>query len=341
MTVHKTSGLALALALAASLAGAVQAQDKKPIELRYTTGAPPKGNPWVMQIERFAKNVDEESKGELKIAPFFGSQLGSEQDTVQQVARGRIDMGGFSAGSSALVVPEVALLLMPFYFRNTAELDCVLDNHMSKLVTDLFDKKGIKFLGWTEVGSIELYGKKAFLNPKELNGVKAASYANKTQALFYSSLGASPNPLGLPEWIPAFQTGMAEVVMTAITSALPMGLTKVAPVITKLGTYDAPALTLMNKATFDKLPKPLQDAMLRAGERVPPAQYRSEIRGFESTLYGMHEKAGGQIVTATQEQREAWRHAVEPAYSKIVDETGGTSKAFFAALEAGRKACAK
>ena len=86
----------------------------KPIELRYSSGAPPKGNPWVMQIERFIKDVDEESKGEIKIQPFYGSQLGSEQDTVQQVARGRIDMGGYSGGSAALVVPEVALLLMPF-----------------------------------------------------------------------------------------------------------------------------------------------------------------------------------------------------------------------------------
>ena len=102
------SALMLGSALLASH-GAALAQPK-PIELRYTSGAPPKGNPWVMQIERFAKDVDEESKGEIKIAPFFASQLGSEQDTVQQVARGRIDMGGFSAGSAALVVPEIALL---------------------------------------------------------------------------------------------------------------------------------------------------------------------------------------------------------------------------------------
>ena len=340
----RSSGLlavTAAVLVTVSMHGAVLAQDKKPIELRYSTGAPPKGNPWVTQIERFAKNVEEESKGELKIQPFFGSQLGSEQDTVQQVARGRIDMGGYSAGSAALVVPEVALLLMPFYFRNTAELDCVLDNHMTKLVTDLYDKKGVKFLGWTEVGSIELYGKKAYLSPKDLNGVKAAAYANKTQSLFYSALGASPTPLGLPEWIPAFQTGMSEVVLTAITSALPMGLTKVAPVITKVGAYDAPALTLMNKANFEKLPKPLQEALIRAGDRTPSAQYRSEIRSFEGVLYGMHEKAGGQIVTVTQDQRDAWRQALDAVYPKIVDETGGTSKTFFAAMEAGRKACAK
>ncbi len=337
----RTLTLTTLMAAAMALAAGAQAQDKKSIELRYTSGAPPKGNPWVMQIERFAKLVEEESKGELKIAPFLNSALGSEQDTVQQVARGRIDMGGYSGGAAALVVPEVALLLMPFYFRNVAEVDCVLDNHLTKLVSDLYDKKGVKFIGWTSVGSIELFGKKAFNSPKDMNGVKAAAYANKTQTIFFSSLGASPSPLGLPEWIPAFQTGMAEVVMTPITFALPSGLTTVAPVASVLGVYDSPGLTLMNKGVFDKLPKPLQDALLRASERVPSAQYRTEVRGFEKVLYGMHEKAGGQIVTGTQAQRDAWRTAMEPIYPKIVDETGGSAKAFYAAMEAGRQACAK
>jgi TRAP-type transport system periplasmic protein len=56
------------------------------VELRYSSGAPPAGNPWVTQINRFVKDVEEESKGELKVSPFFASALGSEQDTVQQVA---------------------------------------------------------------------------------------------------------------------------------------------------------------------------------------------------------------------------------------------------------------
>ena len=321
--------------------GLTQAQDKKPVELRYTSGAPPKGNPWAMQAERFAKDVDEESKGEIKIQPFLASQLGSEQDTVQQVARGRIDMGGYSGGSAALIVPEVALLLMPFYFRNAAEVDCVLDNHLTKTVSDAFAKKGVQFLGWQSVGSIDLFGKKAFMAPKDLNGAKAAIYANKTQALFYGSMGASVSPLGLPEWIPAFQTGMVDVVLTTITQALPSGLTKVTPVTSRVNAYDSPALTLMNKGVWDKLSKPHQEAIMRASARNPASKAREEVRGFEGTLFGMLEKGGGQVVTATPEQRDAWRKAMEPVYPQIVKETGGDSAAFYAVMEAGRKACAK
>jgi hypothetical protein len=109
----------------------------------------------------------------------------------------------------------------------------------------------------------------------------------------------------------------------------------------KNAKYDSPALTLMNKAVYDKLPKEQQEALTRATARNPSAKLRAEVRGFENVLYGMHEKAGGQIVVATQEQRDVWRKAMEPVYPQIVKETGGDSTAFFTAMENGRKACVK
>lgn len=337
----KTSILA---AIATLIVGGVVptvSQSQAKVELRYSSGAPPSGNPWVTQINRFAKDVEEESKGEIKIQPFLSSQLGSEQDTVQQVARGRIDMGGYSTGSAALLVPELGLVVMPFYFKNNEELDCVLDNHLTKPIGELYAKKGVQFLGWTEVGTIDFFGKKAYVNPKDLAGVKAISYANKTQALFYAAMSANANPMGLPEWIPAMQTGLAEVVMTTITSALPMGLTKVATTATRASLYDSPGLTLMNKAVFDKLSPQHRDALLRAQARHASSVYRAEVRGFENTLYGMHEKAGGQVATMSADQRAAWRKQMEAVYPQIVKETGGESEKFFATMEAGRKACAK
>jgi TRAP-type transport system periplasmic protein len=339
-TTKSCIGLTMAAVSLAVAATAAFAQPK-PLELRYSSGAPPKGNPWATQIERFAKDVDEESKGALKVMPFLSSQLGSEQDTVQQVARGRIDMGGYSSGAAALIVPEIGLLVMPFYFKDTVELDCVLDNHMTGMVRDLFAKKGIHFLSWTAVGTIDMVGKKPYLSPKDLQGAKAISYANKTQALFFGAMGANANPMGLPEWIPAMQTGLGELVMTTITSALPMGLTKVAPVITRLGLYDSPGLTLINKGIYDKLSKEQREALDRAGARNPSPKMRAEVRGFESVLFGMHDKAGGQSPTITPAQRAEWRKATESIYPQIVKDQGAAGEAFFAAMEAGRKACAK
>lgn len=330
---------AMVLASLAATTGTALAQ-AKPIELRYSSCAPPQGNPWVTQATRYAKDIDEESKSELKLQTFFACQLGSEQDTIQQVARGRIDVGGYSSGAASLVVPEIALLGMPFFFKSVQELDCVLDNHLTKTVTDLYAKKGIQFLGWVEIGSIDIWGKKAYPLPKDVNGIKAASYPTKTAQLFWTSNGANPNVMGVPEWIPGLQTGLVEAVLTPITTALPSGLSKFATVATR-GLYDSPGLTLMNKATFDKLSKTHQEAIVRAGARNPPEKMRAEVRGFESVLFGMHEKAGGTTHVFTAEQRAAWRKNLEPVYPQIVKETGGDPAAFFALMETGIKACSK
>ena len=83
--------------LASSVAGAcfvaagalAQAQT---VELKFASSAPPT-SPWAKQIDRMAAGVLEESKGTLKISPFYNSQLGSENDAIAQIARGIVIAG--------------------------------------------------------------------------------------------------------------------------------------------------------------------------------------------------------------------------------------------------------
>jgi TRAP-type C4-dicarboxylate transport system substrate-binding protein len=326
-------------ALSLAFAGTAAAQDKV-TELRYTTGAPEQ-TPWVNpQLRRFEKDVAEASGGKLKISSFVAAQLGNEQDTVQQVARGRIDMGGFSNGDVALLVPELSLLGLPFYFKNVAEQDCAVDK-MTKTVSDLLAKKGIKFLGWTEVGTADIVGKKPFLVPTDVKGLKAASASNKVSAMTWTTLGANPTPIGITEIASAFQTGLTDVNGTVVTFYLPSGLAKVAPVLSRVELSDAPGIILMNKAVFDKLLAADKTALEKATSMRTADQLRKEIRGFEETLRQMHVKAGGTIATPTPEQRELWRTALQPAWPKMVQEVGGDAPAFYKEMEAARAACDK
>jgi TRAP-type C4-dicarboxylate transport system substrate-binding protein len=326
-------------ALTLAFAGAATAQDKV-TELRYTTGAPEK-TPWVTpQLRRFEQDVAEESGGKLKISSFVNAQLGNEQDTVQQVARGRIDMGGFSNGAVALVAPELALLGLPFYFKSLAEQDCTIDA-MTKPVSDLLAKKGVKFLGWTEVGTADIVGKKPYLVPADVKGLKAASASNKVSAAMWTTLGANPTPIGITEIASAFQTGLTDVNATVVTFYLPSGLAKVAPVLSRVELSDAPGILLMNKAVYDKLPAAERAALDKAIARRSAEQLRKEIRGFENTLREMHVKAGGTIVTPTAEQREQWRKALEPVWPKMVQEVAGEAPVFFKQMEAAKASCDK
>jgi TRAP-type C4-dicarboxylate transport system substrate-binding protein len=309
-----------------------------PVELRYATSAPPK-TVWEMQILRFQKQVDEVSKGTLKINAFLNSQLGSEQDTVAQVARGRIDMGGYSVTAGSLLVPEISLLNIPFLFKDQKEQDCVLDKHLTKLTQDMFEKKGVVMLNWAEVGVADIIGKKAFVSPNDLKGLKARSAPNKVAAFMWSEFGANPNPLPVTEWNSAFQTGLIDVADSGPTYYFFSGLAKLAPVITMTQHQDQGSVVLMNKAVYDKLSDEHKKVLEAARTLVSDAQLRAEVRGFEAKIREMHKAAGGSIVELTPEQRAVWRKGIEAAWPKMVAVVGGEAPTYWKAIQDGIKAC--
>jgi TRAP-type transport system periplasmic protein len=329
--------VAAGAAVTVALAGSALAQGK-PTEYRYTTGAPP-NTPWVMQLDRFVKDVDEESKSKLKINPFINAQLGNEQDTMQQTARGRIDMGGFSVAASAALVPELALTSLPFYFDSTRQQDCVYDNHLIPYSTNALAQKGVVFLGWTHVGSGNIVGKKAFKSPADVKGLKARSAPTKAAAAFWVALGANPNPLGITEWASAHQTGLVDVSDAPVTYYVPSGLGKIAPVYTRTNHVDSGGIVVMSKTVYDKMTAEQRNALQSAVQKRTAAQLRAEIRGFEEKILELHLKKGGQIVTLTPEERAQWQKAVQPAWPEIVKAVGGNAPAFFNLMEDAKKKC--
>ena len=96
------------LALAAVLAIGVTINIVSARELR-SAGAAPAKTPWGISAEAFVAKLAELSAGTLTVKHFHASQLGDEQTTIRQVARGRLDIGFFSNTATSLVVPEFGL----------------------------------------------------------------------------------------------------------------------------------------------------------------------------------------------------------------------------------------
>jgi len=329
------AGLACAIAIAFQT-GAALAQEK-PISLRLASNAPPT-SPWATQINRLAKNVETETKGSVKIEPFFGGQLGNEQDTIQQVARGRIDMGFFAAGAVGLLLPEAQISILPMYFASQMQADCVLDNHLGKPFGELLSKKGVEFLGFGSVGNIDIIGKKPYVSPKDAAGTKAIAYS-KIQGMMWAAVGANSSFVGVPDWSSSLQTGLVDSVGAPMALYVPSGLNKVAPVLTRLELWDSPAFLLVNKSVFDKLSREQQAAVKRAVAMDPPAKMRGEIRAMDVALRGAHQKGGGTIVEVTPEQREEWRKILAPVWPQMAKEFGAEGEKLFQVAEAARKTC--
>lgn len=323
-----------ALALLAAT-GLAQAQTT---EFKFASSAPPT-SPWAKQIDRTAAEVAAETKGAIKITPFYGSQLGSENDAIAQISRGRIDMGSFTTNAVALQVPELALIQLPFYFAGQPQRDCVLDNHLQKYTTEALAKKNLVFLNWGEVGSVHMPGKKSYATPADVKGIKVGVVANKMTADFWRSVGANPIPTSVAEATSSSQTGLIDTYPTPFAFYVPSGLNKVLPVMTKLPIWESSGITLMNKGVYDKLPADVRAAFDAGVRKTPVSTLRAEIRGVDTALTNVHKQAGGTVVEATAEQRAEWSKGLGPVWVAIAKDIGVDGEKFLALMDAGKKAC--
>jgi len=71
-------------------------------------------------IDTFAREVEKRTGGRYKIQTFYSGSLGAERESVEAVQLGTQELTFTSTGPVPNFVPEVAILDIPFLFRDYA-----------------------------------------------------------------------------------------------------------------------------------------------------------------------------------------------------------------------------
>ncbi len=147
------------------------------------------------QVNRLAEAIATESEGRLRVEPYFNSQLGTENDTLAQLARGRIEMGLFTISAAGQHAPEVGLMQLYGYFDSNDQRACVQDNHLTDEIRARLNPKGVYFGTWAEVGNGYLMSDREITNVDDLKGLKVGISVNKINTEHWKAFGANPVPV--------------------------------------------------------------------------------------------------------------------------------------------------
>lgn len=319
--------------IAAAVAAALAVSVAEARELR-SAGAAPEKTPWGQSVNAFAAKVAELSGGSLTIKHFHASQLGDEQTTVRQVARGRLDMGGFSNTATSLLVPEFGLLSSPFTFSSVEQADCVADNHLLKTFGPALDDAGVVAIGWFEVGQQIIFSKTPIVTPADLEGVKIRTAPTKTDTLFMEAAGGSAVPLGTTDTMPALKTGNVSAATWPTVYGIAVGYHKVAPHVTPTNHVHQIGSFIVSGKTWKSLSEEERGWLMEAAEVFK--DLRKGVRGAEAALMTKIESEGA---TVHAPDDAAWRAVAPTVQPQIVAELGGNADATWAAIEAAKQAC--
>jgi len=260
-------------------------------------------------IDTFAREVEARTNGRYKIQTFYSSALGAERESVEGVQLGTLDLTLTSTGPLPNFVPEVAILDIPFLFRDYAHARAVLDGPIGQELSQKFPAKGMVALAWGENGFRHMTNSKRPVNgPDDLKGLKMRTMENPIHIEAYKQFGILPTPMAFTEVYTALQQGTVDGQENPLSVITAAKLDQVQKNLSLTGHVYSPAVFLMNKAQWDKLSPADKQAFVDAAKAAVKANRAridqdekkavAELRGKGMNVVDNVDKAKFQAVLA-------------------------------------------
>jgi TRAP-type transport system periplasmic protein len=205
-------------------------------------------------IDTFAREVEKRTNGRYQIQNFYAGALGAERESIEGLQLGTLDLTMTSTGPVPNFVPDVAILDIPFLFRDYGQARAVLDGPIGQDMLKKFDAKGITALAWGENGFRHMTNSKHPVNgPDDLKGLKMRTMENPVHIQAYKAFGIIPTPMAFTEVFTALQQGTVDGQENPVSVITAAKFDQVQKYMTLTGHVYSPALILMSKAQYDKL----------------------------------------------------------------------------------------
>jgi tripartite ATP-independent transporter DctP family solute receptor len=271
-------------------------------------------------IDAFAREVEQRTQGRYKVQNFYSAALGAERESVEGVQLGTLDLTLTSTGPLPNFVPEVAILDIPFLFRDYAHARAVLDGPIGQDLLTKFPAKGIVALAWGENGFRHMTNSKRPVNsPEDLRGLKMRTMENPIHIQAYRQFGILPTPMAFTEVFTALQQGTVdgqENPLSIITSAK---LDQVQKYLTLTGHVYSPAVILMNKSKWDALSAADKRAFMDAAREAVKAN-RARVDDDEGRAVADLRAKG--MTIADHVDKAKFQAQLQPVYAEFAKRFG-------------------
>ncbi len=202
--------LAAAAVVASLLIAALPAQAQRTLRVATLQGA---AQPSYKGLVRMAELVQQRSNGALRIQVFGDGQLGTEQESIEGVQLGTIDMFMGSAGSVGRFLPRLEAFAHPYVWRDNAHLLKVARGPIGdELSAELQKKAGIRILdqGWI-FGQRHLTTKQTEVKkPADMARLKIRVQPTGIYLDTIKAMGGNPTPMDFKEVYTSMQTGVID-----------------------------------------------------------------------------------------------------------------------------------
>jgi tripartite ATP-independent transporter DctP family solute receptor len=297
---------ALALA-AASLAGSASLA-QQPLTLRFGHNLAV-GTPLDLGAKRFAKLVEERSGGKILIRDYPGGQIGNEQQMLEGVQIGTLDMTAVVGSTYGNVLPEANVLGVLFLFRDLDHMLKTMNGPVGAELAEKLNKKTSMHVidaSWY-LGTRQLTSANPVSKPEDMAGVKIRVVPVPIFEAGWRAVGATPTPIDYKDLFTSLQTNVVSAQENPLAVSKAAGVQLVLKNLSMTDHVINNVILAMSDDTYRRL-KPDQLEIIKTAAREAGAfQNETALKSEKDLLEEF--KAGG--MTVIQPDKEAFRNKVK------------------------------
>lgn len=250
------------------------------------------------------------------------SELGTEKDYFAYLNQGiSVDYAVVSPSHMSTFAKSAPLMDMPFLFRDESHWKKVLDADALKPIADEVAKKAdVMILGYAGGGTRNLIVNKPVRNLQELKGLSIRVMGAPIQTRMFQAITTAPTVIAYTEIYNAIQTGVIQAAENEAAGLEQMKFYEVGPHISLTRHAITVRPVCFSGKTFRRLPKDLQDAIVKAGREA--GAYGRQVESSEDQQRLQRLEKEGKLKTYVFADRDQLMKLVEPIKQAYAKEVG-------------------
>ena len=312
---------ALAAPLAARIPRAVAQQE---VTLRLHHFLPAVSNVHRFFLQPWARKIEQESQGRLKIQIFPSMQLGGAPPQLYDQARdGVVDIAWTLPGNTPGRFPRIEVFELPFVAHKRAIVNCravqeFADRHLKEEFREVHP-----LCVWAH-GEGLIHARRPVRTMEDLQGLKLR-FPSRLNGEALRALGAAPVGMPVPQVPEALSQGVIDGAVVPWEVVPALRLQEMVRHHTEIPgsptLYTATFILAMNKAKYESLPAELKRVLDANSGQAAAAMAAVPWDERGPAVEEMVRKRGNEIIVLSEQERQRWIRATQPVIDAWVAST--------------------
>jgi len=287
--------------------------EKKIIRVAFSLS---ESSPSYLGMKKFAELLERKTNGRYELKIFHSAQLGEDNEMLDKIKNGLIEMTFMSSTPITAVAKELLLFDFPFLFKDERDVDKIIKGPFAGKILSELDKYGFHGLALAENGFRDLTNSCHEISCLEdFKGLKIRTMVNPIHVDTFSQLGAEAVPIPFGQLYYALNQKVVDGQENPLSTIQSSNFNLVQKFLTLSHHVYTPFVMIYSKVLWDKIPK--DDQIILTEVAKESALYTTEInRKISKNIVADLERNGMKITKISNGELERIQRAVRPVFDK-------------------------